>query len=59
MVVLFVATWEAKAQDTKIPYPSMVPLEQYLIPDRNEEIKLARSAAPDRRTYWTDLSFEV
>ena len=25
----------------------MAPLEQYLIPDRNEEIKLARSAAPD------------
>jgi hypothetical protein len=25
----------------------MAPLEQYLTPDRNEEIKLARSAAPD------------
>lgn len=25
----------------------MAPLEQYLMPDRNEEIKLARSAAPD------------
>ena len=47
VVVMFVAPWEAKAQDTKIPYPSMAPLEQYLIPDRNEEIKLARSAAPD------------
>src|SRR5580658_1983180 len=47
LVVMFGAAWEAKAQDTKIPYPSMAPLEQYLIPDRNEEIKLARSAAPD------------
>jgi hypothetical protein len=47
LVVTFSAAWEAKAQDTKIPYPSMAPLEQYLIPDRNEEIKLARSAAPD------------
>src|ERR1700730_4594133 len=47
VVVMFVAAWEAKAQGTKIPYPSMAPLEQYLIPDRNEEIKLARSAAPD------------
>jgi len=47
VVVMFVAAWEAKAQDTKILYPSMAPLEQYLIPDRNEEIKLARSAAPD------------
>jgi hypothetical protein len=25
----------------------MAPLDQYLMPDRNEEIKLARSAAPD------------
>jgi hypothetical protein len=44
---MFGAAWEAKAQDTKIKYPSMAPLEQYLMPDRSEEIKLARSAAPD------------
>jgi len=47
LVVMFCAAWEAKAQDTKIPYPSMAPLEQYLMPDRNQEIKLARSGAPD------------
>jgi hypothetical protein len=47
LVVLSGAAWEAKAQDAKIPYPSMALLEQYLMPDRNEEIKLARSAAPD------------
>ncbi len=47
LVVMFGAAWEAKAQDTKIKYPSMAPLEQYLMPDRSEEIKLARSAAPD------------
>src|SRR5580692_679895 len=47
VVVMFGAAWEAKAQDTKIPYPSMAPLEQYLMADRNEEIKMARSAAPD------------
>src|SRR5260370_2627525 len=47
VVVMLVAAWEAKAQDTKKPYPSMAPLEQYLMPDRSEEIKLARSAAPD------------
>src|SRR5271155_3351643 len=47
LAVMFGAAWGAKAQDTKIPYPSMAPLEQYLMPDRNEEIKLARSAAPD------------
>jgi hypothetical protein len=36
----------AQAQDAKNPYPSMAPLDQYLIPDRNTEIALARSAAP-------------
>ena len=33
-------------QDSKNPYPSMAPLEQYLM-DRNTEIALARSAAPE------------
>jgi hypothetical protein len=45
--VLFAAVRPAKAQDAKTPYPSMASLDQYLMPDRNEEIKLARSAAPD------------
>jgi len=36
----------AQAQDAKTPYPSMAPLDQYLIADRNAEIALARSAAP-------------
>ena len=40
------AGWQARAQDAKGPYPSMAPLEQYLIADRNDEIALARSAAP-------------
>jgi hypothetical protein len=31
---------------TKASYPSMAPLEQYLIADRDAEIALARSAAP-------------
>ncbi len=35
------------AQDGKTPYPNMAPAEQYLMPDRNAEIALARSAAPD------------
>jgi hypothetical protein len=39
------ATWQAQAQDAKTPYPSMAPLEQYLM-ERNAEIALARSAAP-------------
>jgi hypothetical protein len=32
---------------SKTPYPSMASLDQYLMPDRNAEIALARSAAPD------------
>jgi hypothetical protein len=34
------------AQDAKSPYPSMAPLDQYLMADRNAEIALAQSAAP-------------
>jgi hypothetical protein len=47
LVVMFAAASQAKAQDAKTSYPTMAPLEQYLMADRNEEIKLARSAAPD------------
>ena len=32
---------------SKTAYPSMAALDQYLMPDRNAEIALARSAAPD------------
>jgi hypothetical protein len=39
--------WQARAQDAKAPYSSMAPLDQYLIADRNAEIALARSAAPE------------
>jgi hypothetical protein len=35
-----------RAQDAKAPYPKMAPLDQYLM-DRNAEITLARSAAPE------------
>ena len=36
-----------QAQDAKASYPTMAPLEQYLIADRDAEIALARSAAPE------------
>jgi len=36
-----------RAQGGKTKYPSMVPLEQYLMADRDAEIALARSAAPE------------
>ncbi len=41
------AVWQAQAGDAKTPYPSMAPLEQYLMADRNAEVALARSAAPE------------
>jgi hypothetical protein len=46
LIVVLGAAWPAQAQDAKGPYPSMAPLDQYLI-ERNAEIALARSAAPE------------
>lgn len=37
---------KAEAQAEKSPYPSMAPLDQYLIVDKEAEIALARTAAP-------------
>src|ERR1700733_9036709 len=47
LVVMLGAAWQAHAQDTKTPYPNMAPVDQYLIADRDAEIALARSAAPE------------
>ncbi len=47
LIFLLTALWRMQAQDAKTPYPSMAPLDQYLMADRNGEIALARSAAPD------------
>ena len=41
------SAWHAQAQDAKPLYPTMAPMEQYLMADRDAEIALARSAAPD------------
>ena len=46
LVVVLSAAWQAQAQDAKAAYPSMAPLDQYLM-ERNAEIALARSAAPE------------
>lgn len=46
MVVVLSAPWQTWAQDTKPPYPSTAPLDQYLM-ERNAENALARSAAPE------------
>ncbi len=40
------AVFQAHAQAEKASYPAMAPLDQYLIPDRDSEVALARSAAP-------------
>jgi hypothetical protein len=45
--IMLGAAWQAQAQDAKTLYPSMAPLEQYLMADRNAEIALARSAGPE------------
>jgi hypothetical protein len=47
MVVMLGTAWCAIAQDAQAAYPSMAPVEQYLMEDRNSEIALARSAAPE------------
>ena len=36
-----------RSQETKTKYPHMAPVEEYLMADRNAEIVLARSAAPE------------
>ena len=46
LVVALGARWQSQAQDAKTQYPSMAPLDQYLM-ERNAEIALARSAGPE------------
>ena len=47
MAVVLSAAWAQQAQDAKTLYPSMAPIEQYLMANRNAEIALAQSAAPE------------
>ena len=44
--IVLPASGQAVAQSENAPYPVMAPLNQYLMPDENSEIALARSAAP-------------
>jgi hypothetical protein len=51
LIALLSVAWQIQAQDTNgqkadAPYPSMAPLDQYLMADRDAEIGLARTAAP-------------
>ena len=45
LLVVMGTAWQAHAQAVKTAYPSVAPLDQYLM-ERNAEIALARSAAP-------------
>jgi hypothetical protein len=45
--VILGPVWAAQAQAAKDPYPKMAPLDQYLMADRNAEVAMARSAAPE------------
>lgn len=46
LLVLQFAPSSMQAQEAKAPYPTMAPVEGYLIADRDAEIALAKSAAP-------------
>src|SRR5208282_427660 len=46
VLVVLGTAYQAMAQDAKTTYPSMAPIEQYLM-DRTAEIALARSATPE------------
>ena len=46
-VIMVGMAWHAQAQNAKASYPSMAPIDKYLIADRNVETALARSAAPE------------
>src|SRR5262245_49498346 len=47
LVLALIGMKQGQAQAPKKAYPSMAPLDQYLMADRNAEIALARSAAPE------------
>ena len=47
LLVVLGTGYQAVAQDATAPYPKMAPIEQYLMTDRDAEIALARSSAPE------------
>jgi hypothetical protein len=47
LAIMFGTARQVIAQDAKAAYPTMAPVERYLMEDRNSEIALARSAAPE------------
>jgi len=47
LILVLVVFGSALAQSPQTSYPSMAAVDQYLMVDRNAEIALARSAAPE------------
>jgi hypothetical protein len=47
LVVVLGTAYQTMAQDVATSYPKMAPIEQYLMTDRDAEIALARSSAPE------------
>ncbi|MGB7434245.1 MAG: hypothetical protein WBR26_01175 [Candidatus Acidiferrum sp.] len=47
LLVVLGTAYQAMAQDATAAYPKMAPIEQYLMTDRDAEIALARSSAPE------------
>jgi hypothetical protein len=47
LLVVLGMVYQAMAQDAPARYPKMAPVDQYFMPDREAEIALARSAAPE------------
>ena len=52
MLIVLGASWQAYGQAT--PYPTMAPVDQYMM-ERNAEIALAQSAAPDSLSHDADV----
>ena len=55
LLVVLSTAHQAMAQDRKTTYPKMAPIDQYLMSDREAEIALARSAAPDSISHDADV----
>src|ERR1700747_1818392 len=47
LLVVFGTAYQVLAQDAPTPYPKMAPIDQYLMTERDAEIALARSSAPE------------
>jgi hypothetical protein len=47
LLVVLGTAYQAMAQDAATTYTKMAPVDQYLMADRDAEIALARSAAPE------------